>query len=214
MIRKVMFVLLPMMCITSAAIFISGCEEEKGTMQMTDKVENKTTQVLMETSKGNIAIELDAEAAPVTVENFLGYVNSGYYAGTIFHRVIPGFMIQGGGFDEEYLQKQTEPEIINEASNGLKNDRGTIAMARTNNPNSATSQFFINVNNNNSLNYSPGNPGYAVFGKVVEGMDVVDAIVSVKTTTKTATVKMGQKVPMQNFPMDDVVIKSIKVVTK
>ena len=214
MIRKVMFVLLPMMCIASAAIFISGCEEEKGTMQMTDKVENKTTQVLMETSKGNIAIELDAEAAPVTVENFLGYVNSGYYAGTIFHRVIPGFMIQGGGFDEEYLQKQTEPEIINEASNGLKNDRGTIAMARTNNPNSATSQFFINVNNNNSLNYSPGNPGYAVFGKVVEGMDVVDAIVSVKTTTKTATVKMGQKVPMQNFPMDDVVIKSIKVVTK
>jgi cyclophilin family peptidyl-prolyl cis-trans isomerase len=138
--------------------------------------------VTMKTSKGQIRIMLYQDKAPISVANFLAYVNNGFYNGTIFHRVIPGFMIQGGGMTPDMAQKPTKGPIKNEAANGLKNDRGTIAMARTNAPNSATSQFFINVNNNLSLNYAgPGREGYAVFGKVIEGMDVADAIVKVPT---------------------------------
>lgn len=140
-------------------------------------------RVELETSLGKIVIELDTEKAPKTVENFLGYVKSGFYDGTIFHRVIPGFMIQGGGFTADMQQKKTQPPIANEADNGLKNKRGTLSMARTNDPMSATSQFFVNVNDNRSLDYTaktPGGWGYAVFAKVVEGMDVADKIVNVK----------------------------------
>lgn len=141
--------------------------------------------VKMQTSKGDIVIELDEKAAPTTVENFLSYVESGHYAGTIFHRVIKGFMIQGGGMTEDLSQKDTNAPIKNEASNGLANDRGTIAMARTNDPDSATNQFFINHADNAFLNYqSPANPGYAVFGKVTEGIEVVDQIAEVATTSK------------------------------
>jgi len=139
-------------------------------------------RVELETSLGKIVIELDPEKAPKTVENFLGYVKSGFYDGTIFHRVIPGFMIQGGGFTPEMQQKKTQPPIANEADNGLKNKRGTLSMARTNDPMSATSQFFINVNDNRSLDHTAktaGGWGYAVFAKVVEGMDVADKIVNV-----------------------------------
>lgn len=140
------------------------------------------TTVLMQTNQGNIIIELDAEKAPITVENFLGYVNSGHYAGTIFHRVIPGFMVQAGGFDVEMNQKPTQGPIQIESSNGLENKRGTIAMARTNVPNSATSQFFINLVDNAFLNYAnEAQPGYAVFGRVTEGMDVVDKIAGIAT---------------------------------
>ncbi|MBN2270070.1 MAG: peptidyl-prolyl cis-trans isomerase [Sedimentisphaerales bacterium] len=162
--------------------------------------------VKLETSMGDIVIELDKAAAPITVKNFLVYVEEGFYDGAIFHRVIPNFMIQGGGFTAQMMRKQTHSPVTNEASNGLKNDRGTISMARTNDPDSATSQFFINHKNNASLNYIGGrNPGYAVFGKVVEGMDVVDAIAAVKTT-----VRMG----MPDVPVEPVVIKSAKVVSE
>ena len=132
--------------------------------------------VRFETSLGAFTLELDAEKAPVSVENFLSYVDDGFFDGLIFHRVIPGFMIQGGGMLPDMTQKQNKAPIKNEATNGLKNVRGTIAMARTNEINSATSQFFINLSDNEFLNHSPGNYGYAVFGKVVDGMDTIDLI--------------------------------------
>lgn len=137
--------------------------------------------VLLETSLGNIELELDAEQAPISVENFLGYVDSGHYNGTVFHRIIRGFMIQGGGFDANGKQLSTRAPIRNEANNGLRNNRGTIAMARTSDPHSATAQFFINHSDNHNLNYNPRSAGYAVFGKVVSGMDVVDSIAEVRT---------------------------------
>lgn len=141
--------------------------------------------VTLETSLGTIKIALDRDKAPLSVDNFLQYVRSGHYDGTIFHRVIPRFMAQGGGFDADMKQKPTRPPIRNEASNGLHNRRGTVAMARTNDPDSATSQFFVNVKDNLQLDYGgPRNPGYTVFGEVVEGMDVVDKIVAVPTTTR------------------------------
>lgn len=149
-----------------------------------DKGNKSMVHVVLDTSLGKIKLELDKEKAPVTVENFLGYVNSGHYNKTIFHRVIKGFMIQGGGMDEKMSEKATRKPIENEAKNGLKNLRGTIAMARTSDPNSATAQFFINTVDNDFLNKGPGNDGYAVFGKVVEGMDVVDKIAATKTTSK------------------------------
>ncbi|MBO1926007.1 peptidylprolyl isomerase [Thiomicrorhabdus sp. 6S2-11] len=147
--------------------------------------QTENPQVLLETSKGNITLELNANKAPKSVANFLGYVNSGYYDGLIFHRVINGFMIQGGGLDGSMKKKPSKAPIINEADNGLSNDRGTIAMARTGDPHSATSQFFINHKDNNFLNHTGKNSrgwGYAVFGKVTQGMDVVDAIAKVSTT--------------------------------
>lgn len=141
--------------------------------------ENK---VLLKTNKGEITIELDFEKAPVSSENFASYVRDGFFEGTIFHRVIPGFMVQGGGFTEEMTQKPTKSPIINESSNGLSNKRGTLAMARTSDPNSATAQFYINLVDNNFLDYADAaNPGYAVFGAVVEGIDIIDEIAKVKT---------------------------------
>ena len=165
----------------------------------------KNPVVTMETSLGNVKIELFEKEAPLSVKNFLDYVKSGFYSGTVFHRVIPGFMAQGGGFSADRKQKPTSAPVKNEAANGLKNDRGTIAMARTSAPDSATAQFFINVANNNMLNRpSPDGAGYAVFGKVVEGMDIVDKIVSVKTTNINMV--------FQNLPETPVIIKSVKVV--
>jgi len=167
-------------------------------------VKTQNNIVKLQTSMGNIVIELDEQAAPVTVRNFLGYVEDGFFGGKIFHRVIRDFMIQGGGFTAEMTQSQTRDPIINEAGNGLKNDRGTIAMARTNDPDSATAQFFINHKNNDFLNYTDkSNPGYAVFGKTIEGMDVVDAIASVQTTTQAG---------MSDVPVEPVVIISAEVV--
>ncbi len=141
-------------------------------------------RVLLKTNQGDILLELDAKAAPATVENFLQYVDSGFYDGTIFHRVISDFMIQGGGFTQDFSKKQPRAAIKNEADNGLKNNRGTIAMARTSAPHSATAQFFINTVDNSFLNFSSATTrgwGYAVFGKVVEGMDVVDKIRAIRT---------------------------------
>jgi cyclophilin family peptidyl-prolyl cis-trans isomerase len=162
-------------------------------------------KVKLETNMGNMVVELNEEAAPVTVKNFLQYVEEGFYDGTIFHRIIPDFMIQGGGFTANMVQKETRAPIVNEAKNGLKNERGTIAMARTNNPDSATAQFFVNHTNNDFLNYTENsNPGYAVFGKVIEGMETADKIAAVKTESQ-----MG----MGDVPVEPVVIQSAKVVS-
>ena len=158
----------------------------------------KAPHVLLDTTNGQIEIELDPVKAPISTKNFLEYVDSGFYTNTIFHRVIPGFMAQGGGFTQQMQQKETKAPIKNEASNGLHNVRGTLSMARTSNPDSATSQFFINVKDNDFLDQGDG---YAVFGKVVKGMDVVDVIVNSQTTTKSG---------MQNVPVDPVIIKSAK----
>ncbi|MHC4213763.1 MAG: peptidylprolyl isomerase [Planctomycetota bacterium] len=161
-------------------------------------------QVRIKTTEGEVVVELNEEKAPVTVGNFLQYVEEGFFDGTIFHRVINGFMVQGGGLTADMEKKQTRPEIVNEASNGLKNDRGTLAMARTQDPDSATAQFFINHKDNDFLNYvDQDNPGYAVFGCVVEGMDVVDKIASVETTTKGM---------YSDVPAEPVVIESAAVV--
>lgn len=159
-------------------------------------------QVVLETTRGDITLELNSEAAPETVDNFLTYVDDGFYDGLIFHRVISGFMIQGGGFDDDMNQKTPRDPIQNESDNGLSNDRGTIAMARTPNPHSATSQFFINVEDNANLNHRGSQWGYAVFGRVVEGMDVVDAIVSAET--ETLTTDMG---PMGDVPVETIYIE-------
>ena len=137
--------------------------------------------VVLETNKGDITLELDPNKAPETVANFMSYVDAGHYDNTVFHRVISNFMVQGGGFSADGTQKPTQSPIQLESQNGLSNDVGTVAMARTNAPNSATSQFFINVAQNDFLNYKPGNPGYAVFGKVTSGMDVVNDIRQVET---------------------------------
>jgi len=162
------------------------------------------TTVLMTTNKGNIKVELDADKAPKTVANFLDYVNKGHYTNTIFHRVIKDFMIQGGGFEPGMKQKPTEQTVENEAKNGLKNDKYTVAMARTMAPHSASAQFFINTKNNDFLNY-PGQDGwgYAVFGKVVEGQDIVDQINTVKT---------GRAGMHSDVPNDDVIIEKVEVI--
>ena len=207
----------------ASIVFVCGCEANKQPAESDKNIEEletkavetvkdniavekkkveENTMVTLETTKGNIVIELDEQAAPVTSANFLRYVQEGFFDGTIFHRVIGNFMIQGGGFGSEMQQKQTHEPIVNEAANGLKNDRGTIAMARTNNPNSATAQFFINLVNNDFLNYSKQNTGYAVFGKVVEGMDTVDSIAKVKT---------AQKGMHGDVPIEPVIIKSAKI---
>jgi cyclophilin family peptidyl-prolyl cis-trans isomerase len=169
----------------------------------------KVAFVKMTTNKGDIIIELDRVKAPISTENFLKYVNKGQYNGTVFHRVIKDFMIQGGGFDGTLTEKPTEAPIKNECTNGLSNARGTIAMARTNDPNSATAQFYINTVDNKMLDGRPGRPGYAVFGKVVDGMNTVDAIRAVKTGQKMANSRGGQG-PMGDVPMETVEI--IKVV--
>ncbi|SHI77690.1 peptidyl-prolyl cis-trans isomerase B (cyclophilin B) [Malonomonas rubra DSM 5091] len=164
-----------------------------------------TTTVRMQTSMGQITIELDNENAPISSENFLAYVRDGFYEQTIFHRVIPNFMVQGGGFTSAMKQKKTKAEIKNEADNGLKNERGTLAMARTQIVDSATCQFFINLVDNDFLNHkspTPSGYGYAVFGKVTEGMDVVDEIAKVAT---------GNYGPHQDVPKDPVLIESVSI---
>jgi len=157
--------------------------------------------VILKTSLGEIDIELDPKNAPISTANFLAYVDKKFYDGTIFHRIIPGFVVQGGGFTPDMTQKETQPPIKNEASNGLKNLRGTISMARTNDPDSATSQFFLNLVDNAALDPNPESAGYAVFGKITKGLDVIDKMAQVQTTTKG---------PFENVPVDDVVLISAR----
>ena len=162
--------------------------------------------VRFETSLGNFTIELYQKEAPVSVENFLRYVDDGHFDGTIFHRVIPGFVIQGGGLTSDMAQKKTRQPIKNEATNGMKNERGSLSMARTNDINSATSQFFVNLKDNEFLDHKSGSYGYAVFGRVKDGMDVVDKIKAVKTR---AISFMGRPV-IKDIPVEDVIIKSVR----
>jgi len=167
---------------------------------------DKNPTLVLETSLGNVKVELFQKEAPISVKNFLDYAKSGFYDGTIFHRVIPGFMIQGGGFTKDMTVKPANAQIKNEAANGLKNERGTLAMARTMVVDSASSQFFINVANNEFLNHREGGPaayGYAVFGKVISGMDVVDKIAATQT---------GRQQGFSDVPVTPVVIKAVKVV--
>lgn len=170
-----------------------------------DMANTETTTVQMETNKGTITLELDNQKAPETVNNFVSYAHEGFYDGTIFHRVIPGFMIQGGGFTVDMSAKDAHPPISNEADNGLKNDAGTIAMARTTDPQSATSQFFINVQNNDFLNFTSKTErgwGYTVFGKVTGGMDIVKAIEKVPT---------GNSGGHQDVPVEPVIIEKVTI---
>lgn len=158
--------------------------------------------VTIQTNLGAVDVELFADKAPKTVENFLSYVKAGHYDGTVFHRVIAGFMVQGGGFDKEMNKKPTKAPVVNEAQNGLHNDTGTIAMARTNDPDSATCQFFINVKDNDMLNRTTGNPGYTVFGKVIAGLDVVKKLEAAPTSTQNG---------MKDVPVKQLVIESVRL---
>jgi cyclophilin family peptidyl-prolyl cis-trans isomerase len=157
--------------------------------------------IRFETSLGDFTIEFFEKEAPQSVANFSRYIDEGFFDGTIFHRIVPGFVIQGGGFTEDMTQKKTKPPVKNEADNGLKNTRGTLSMARTNDINSATSQFFVNLKDNDFLDHSRGNFGYAVFAKVTEGMDVVDKIAAVET---------GRKRGMDDVPVAAVTMKSVR----
>ena len=162
---------------------------------------HQNSLIRFETSHGGFTVELFPKEAPVTVENFLGYVDEGFFDGTIFHRIVPGFVIQGGGLDEEFRNKQTRAPIRNEAQNGLKNTRGTLSMARTSVVDSATSQFFVNLSDNAFLDHSARDFGYAVFGRVTEGMEVVEKIARVET---------GRRKGYQDAPMEEVVIVSAR----
>lgn len=167
--------------------------------------------VLLETSGGRILLELDPAKAPVSVENFLGYVRGGFYDGTVFHRVVPNFVVQGGGFSDAMVQKPTKAPIKNEWTNGLKNAKGTISMARTSDPNSATSQFFLNLKDNAALDGANG-PGYAVFGRIVAGMDVLDAMGKVRTAPKEVTDFTGTKRIFPDVPAEPLKMMSAKEV--
>jgi peptidyl-prolyl cis-trans isomerase A (cyclophilin A) len=157
--------------------------------------------IRFETTLGDFTIEFHEKEAPQTVANFLRYIDEGFFDGTIFHRIVPGFVIQGGGFTEDMAQKRTHPTIKNEADNGLKNDRGTLSMARTSDINSATSQFFVNLKDNEFLDHKKGNFGYAVFARVTEGMDVVDKIAAVET---------GRRRGFDDVPVQPVIMKSVR----
>ncbi len=189
---------------------IAGCGAKESAIQIVPTTpaagEPANPKVLLETSKGKITLELFRRNAPLSVENFLGYVKDGFYDGTVFHRVIPGFMIQGGGMTADMTEKPKKAPIRNEANNGLRNLRGTLAMARTGDPHSASSQFFVNVADNRSLDHrgqSVEGWGYAVFGRVIGGMDVVDAIVAVPR---------GDRGPYQDVPDEPVVIQRATLV--
>ena len=211
---------LPVIMLITLVMLIWGCEQkepkqseqkqneqkivdQQGSENKKSDTQGGNPMVIMSTSMGDIKIELYRDKSPITVENFLTYVNDRFYDGSIFHRVIPGFMIQGGGFAPEMQQKATKLPIKNEASNGLNNDTGTIAMARTSVVDSATSQFFINLTDNDFLNHGNRDFGYAVFGKVVEGMDVVNKIAGVKT---------GNQGMNRDVPLEPVVVESIRVI--
>lgn len=198
--KKYLSLAIVMAAILSLVIFNTT---DKGKIPMNDETSSNPV-ITIETTMGNILVELDAENAPNSTANFLAYIEDGYFAETIFHRVIPGFMIQGGGILADMSDKPSKrAPIQNEANNGLKNDRGTLAMARTNDPHSATSQFFINLKDNGFLNHSGENMqgwGYAVFGKVVEGMNVVDDIAAVQT---------GSKGGHQDVPQETITITNV-----
>lgn len=201
------------MSIFSVVSLANPAEQQQKKEAETESVaKNPVVKVI--TSMGEIQIELFADKAPVTVENFLSYINDGSYNGKIFHRVIPGFMIQGGGLTPDMKLKKSKAPIKNESYNKLRNVRGTIAMARKNPPDSATNQFFINHKDNRALDFDGAyKPGYAVFGKVIKGMDVVDKIAQVKTTnSQYFDEELGLNIPAQNVPVETVVIQSVTLI--
>ncbi|ABI56276.1 Peptidylprolyl isomerase [Alkalilimnicola ehrlichii MLHE-1] len=189
-----------MLFVIFAVLLVVGAKAVGGERDDQDSqhAQMETPMVVFETSHGNLTLELFPDEAPITVENFLQYVDDGFYDGTIFHRVIPGFVVQGGGFDEEFRQKETRAPIKNEADNGLRNERGTLSMARTQQKDSATSQFFINLADNAFLDHGTRDFGYAVFARVAEGMEVVDKIAQVRT---------GNRGMHQDVPVEDIVVK-------
>jgi len=207
--RSQLFLRTTLAIISLALASFANAADETPAADDADSVDNATTMVQLNTNHGDIVLELYADKAPATVANFVQYVNDGYYTGTVFHRVIDGFMIQGGGFDADLKKKSTRDPVDNEADNGLKNDKFTIAMARTQDPHSASAQFFINVANNDFLNHTGKNSrgwGYAVFGAVVSGQDVVEKIGKVKT---------GASKPFrQDVPKEPVIIESATIVTE
>ena len=180
----------------AAAILLNGCGGDPEQEEVSSPV------LVFDTSMGEISMELDMGKAPITAKNFLKYAQDGFFDGTIFHRVIPNFVIQGGGFNAEMQQKETRSPIRNEAGNGLKNLRGTISMARTADPHSASSQFFINLRDNPNLDANSSNAGYAVFGKIVKGMQVVDKIAGVRTSNRDGH---------QNVPVENVIVNSVSI---
>jgi len=200
---------IPVVALFAAALFsgvVSTAHEaqamqENKTVKKMESKKMENTEVVFSTNQGDFTIELYADKAPITVKNFLAYVDEGFFSDTIFHRVIPGFMIQGGGFKKDMSQKPTKAPIKNEADNGLRNSRGTLAMARTGVVDSATAQFFINLTDNSFLDHGVRDFGYAVFGKVVSGMDVVDKIAAVKTATTGGH---------QNVPVEPVIVTGAK----
>lgn len=214
---KTMLKTIKLFSILSLVMFAAACakqeinttapaQQETKQISQTNTNQENTMQVSLKTNKGEILLELDGKNAPNTVENFVQYVKDGHYNGTIFHRVIKGFMIQGGGFNPDMDQLPTRAPIMNEADNGLKNNKYTIAMARTMDPDSATAQFFINTNDNDFLNFKSQTPqgwGYAVFGKVIKGQEVVDAIEGVATT---------RKYPHDDVPVEAVIIEKAELV--
>ena len=183
-----------LICLSLALAPLAGAEETHLPNPVVD----------VKTSEGTFTLRLFRDKAPVTVENFMAYVDAGFYNGTIFHRVIPDFMVQGGGFTADMSEKETRDPIVSESKNRLHNMRGTVAMARTNDPDSATSQFFVNVRNNMRLDWTPGNPGYTVFGEVIGGMSVVDYIVTAPTTN----VGGHQNVPVEPITIIEITSKS------
>lgn len=207
--RKIVFLISAMLMLTITACSDntpkSTADKQNSSSQNETLTMNKTVTAIIKTNKGDITLELDGEKAPLTVTNFVKYAEAGHYKDTLFHRVIPGFMIQGGGFVSGMQQKPTKAPVMNEANNGLKNNKYTISMARTSDPHSATSQFFINTNDNVSLDFtseSPSGWGYAVFGKVITGENVVDDIEIVTTM---------QRGPYGDVPYDDVVIEDVVI---
>lgn len=196
---------LPAACLSLALLMsASACGETRHVNGDGGEQPQANPSVVMETNVGSIEIALYPDKAPITVENFLRYVRAGFYDGLLFHRVIPKFMIQGGGFNADLAMKKALPPIASEAHNGLPNIRGSIAMARTSDPDSADSQFFINLADNDFLNYAKSTPGYTVFGQVTAGMDVVDSIALVQTG-------MGPNKRLQNLPVSPVVIQSMRI---
>lgn len=201
LIRKLPALIVAMM--TTFFVATANSADEESAASAAPEV---TPMVKLETSAGDIVLKLYPEKAPITVANFLAYVDSGFYDGTIFHRVIPNFMVQGGGFSEDMVEKETGEPIVNESINKLHNIRGTVAMARTNDPDSATAQFFINQRSNLRLDWSPGKPGYAVFGEVVEGISVVDFIATAETGRAVFKTSQGEA-PFSDVPRETIVLK-------
>lgn len=195
------FIVLAVLGLIALPIMFAACDTSKKGASNQGKGDNPV--VLFSTNQGDIKVKLNRDAAPITVENFIGYVNDGFYDGVIFHRVIPNFMVQTGGFTPDMKQKTPKAPIKNEADNGLRNSRGTLSMARTTDVDSATSQFFININENKFLDNGERDFGYAVFGEVIEGMDIVDKIAAVQTGT------VGN---FRDVPQESIIINSAKVV--